>query len=106
MLSDTKLRSLKPRDRMYKVADRDGLYVAVLASGTISFRFNYCINGRQETIVLSRYGSGGITLLQARAMLDEAKRRIGEGVSPAREKARAQAHRGGRHVRRVGVHYC
>ncbi|WP_425531227.1 hypothetical protein [Chromohalobacter sarecensis] len=29
MLTDTKLRNLKPRDKLYKVNDRDGLYVAV-----------------------------------------------------------------------------
>lgn len=29
MLTDTMLRNLKPRDKQYKLADRDGLYVAV-----------------------------------------------------------------------------
>jgi len=29
MLTDTKLRNLKPKDKLYKVNDRDGLYVAV-----------------------------------------------------------------------------
>lgn len=29
MLTDKKLKSLKPEDKLYKVADRDGLYVAV-----------------------------------------------------------------------------
>lgn len=29
MLTDTKLRNLKPQDKLYKVNDRDGLYVAV-----------------------------------------------------------------------------
>ncbi len=27
MLTDTKLRNLKPRDKLYKVNDREGLYV-------------------------------------------------------------------------------
>lgn len=26
MLSDTKIKTLKPKDRLYRVADRDGLY--------------------------------------------------------------------------------
>ena len=30
MLTDTKLRNLKPKDKLYKVNDRDGLYVAVM----------------------------------------------------------------------------
>ena len=40
--------------------DRDGLYAMVLASGVISFRFDYRINGRQETLVLGRYGTGEV----------------------------------------------
>lgn len=49
MLTDTKIKSLKPKEKIYKVADRDGLYVAVLTSGTIIFRYDYRINGRRET---------------------------------------------------------
>ncbi|WP_426765498.1 Arm DNA-binding domain-containing protein, partial [Pseudomonas aeruginosa] len=50
MLTDTKLRNLKPKDKLYKVNDRDGLYVAITPAGSISFRYNYSIHGRQETI--------------------------------------------------------
>ena len=50
MLSDTKLRNLKAQDKMYKVADRDGLYVAVTKAGGISFRYNYTLNSRQEIV--------------------------------------------------------
>lgn len=34
-------RNLKPQDKLYKVNDRDGLYVAVTPAGAISFRYNY-----------------------------------------------------------------
>jgi hypothetical protein len=87
MLTDAALRSLKPKEKAYKVADRDGLYVYVLASGTISFRYNYAINGRQETLVLGRYGPGGLKLAEARELLIEAKRALAGGRSPARQKA-------------------
>jgi hypothetical protein len=40
MLTETKLRSLKPQDKLYKVNDRHGLYVAVTPVGGISFRYN------------------------------------------------------------------
>ena len=91
MLTDTKLRNLKPRDRLYKVNDRDGLYAAVTSAGSISFRYNYSISGRQETLTLGRYGSGGITLSEARERLNEAKKMVSAGKSPAREKARDKA---------------
>ncbi|MDC7717303.1 tyrosine-type recombinase/integrase [Vogesella sp. DC21W] len=91
MLTDTKLRHLKPQAKMYKVADRDGLYVAVTPAGGISFRYNYSINGRQETMTFGRYGLGGITLAEARERLGEAKKMISAGKSPAKEKARDKA---------------
>jgi len=87
MLTDVALRSLRAKEKAYKVADRDGLYVYVLASGTISFRYNYAINGRQETLVLGRYGPGGLKLAEARELLIEAKKALAAGRSPARQKA-------------------
>ena len=65
MLTDTKLRNLKPKDKLYKVNDRDGLYVAVTKAGSISFRYNYSINGRQETITFGRYPCGGNWFLRS-----------------------------------------
>lgn len=88
MLTDTKLRNLKPQGKLYKVNDRDGLYVAVTPAGSISFRYNYAIHGRQETVTFGRYGVGGITLSEARERLGEAKKMIAAGKSPAKEKAR------------------
>lgn len=91
MLTDTKLRNIKPMEKLYKVNDRDGLYVAVTPAGSISFRYNYSINGRQETITFGRYGIGGITLSEAREQLGEAKKMVANGKSPAKEKARDKA---------------
>lgn len=92
MLTDTKLRSLTPQEKLYKVNDRDGPYVAVTAAGSVSFRYNYSINGRQETITFGRYGVGwGITLAEARERLGEAKSKASAGKSCAKEKARDKA---------------
>jgi len=88
MLTDTKLRNLKPGPRAYKVVDRDGLYAMVLASGVVSFRFNYRINGRQETLVLGRYGRDGLTLAEAREKLDAARKLVASGLSPMQHKRR------------------
>ncbi len=71
---------------MYKVSDRDGLYVAVLISGTISFRYDYRINGRRETLVIGQYGRDGITLAEARDELIAAKKLLNAGQSPAAAK--------------------
>lgn len=72
------------------VNDRDGLYVTVTPAGSISFRYNYSINDRQETITFDRYGVGS-TLAEARERLGEAKRMVADGKSPATKKARDKA---------------
>lgn len=86
MLTDTKLKNLKPQDKLYKVSDRDGLYVAVLTSGSVSFRYDYRINGRRETLVIGQYGRDGISLAEAREELITAKKLLKAGQSPAAAK--------------------
>ncbi|TIO63930.1 Arm DNA-binding domain-containing protein, partial [Mesorhizobium sp.] len=52
MLTDIALKKLKPKDKIYKVADRDGMYATVSPAGQISFRYDYRMNGRRETVTL------------------------------------------------------
>lgn len=54
MLTDTALRKLKPNGATYKVAERDGMYVTVSRTGTITFRYDYRLDGRRETRALGR----------------------------------------------------
>lgn len=42
MLTDTKLRNLKPRDKLYKVNDREGLYVGVSSENGIYGHSRFC----------------------------------------------------------------
>ncbi|TQE41763.1 tyrosine-type recombinase/integrase [Aggregatibacter actinomycetemcomitans] len=86
MLTDSKIKSLKPKDKLYKVADRDGLYVSVTPAGTITFRYDYRINGRRETLTIGKYGADGINLAEAREKLMIARKQVSEGISPAGEK--------------------
>jgi hypothetical protein len=55
MLADMQLRALKPAKKIYKVADRRGLYAAVTPSGAVSFRYDYRVSSRRETLVIGRY---------------------------------------------------
>lgn len=88
MLTDAALKALKPKDKIYKIADRDGMYVRVMPSGAISFRLDYRLNGRRETVYLGKYGRDGISLARAREKCLDAKREVREGRSPAIEKQR------------------
>ena len=90
MLTDIAIKSLKPKEKPYKVTDRDGMYVHVSPGGTLSFRMDYRLNGRRETVNLGKYGRDGLSLSRAREMCLDARRMIREGRSPAIEKQRAK----------------
>ena len=102
MLTDMELRALKPAEKIYKVADQLGLYAAVTPKGAISFRYDYRINGRRETLVIGKYDRtlGArkprgpealtygqlVTLAEARPLLARARRVLDQGESPSRAK--------------------
>jgi len=58
------------------VTDRDGMYVHVTAKGAMSFRMDYRLNGRRETIYLGKYGPDGLSLARAREKCIDARRNI------------------------------
>lgn len=102
MLTDRELATLKPQEKLYKVSDRDGLYVAVLPTGTISFRYDYRLNGRRETLAIGRYEPDAprkqvrgpeelefgmsLSLREARMLRDRARLDVERGTSPSRAK--------------------
>ena len=53
MLTDAALSALKPKEKDYKVADRDGMYVHVTTKDAMSFRMDYRLNGRRESLYLA-----------------------------------------------------
>ena len=57
MLTDMQLKALKPAEKIYVVSDQRGLCVAVTRTGVASFRFDYRLNGRRETLVIGQYDS-------------------------------------------------
>lgn len=76
MLTDAALEHLKPKAKSYNVTDRDGMYVLVSPGGTLSFRLDYRLNGRRETIVTGKYAPSGLSLAPAREKCIDAKRKI------------------------------
>ncbi|WP_042885923.1 tyrosine-type recombinase/integrase [Cupriavidus necator] len=88
MLTDTALRNLKPKSKTYKAFERDGMYVTVSPTGTVTFRYDYRLNGRRETLTIGRYRPAGISLALPREKLFDAKKAVAQGKSPAHEKQR------------------
>jgi len=64
------------------------VYVTVSPVGTVTFRYDYRLNGRRETLTIGRYGPDGLSLARARERCLEARRAVVEGRSPSQEKQR------------------
>jgi integrase len=93
MLTDTAIRKAKIKSRRYKLADREGLYLAVLPSGKKVFRYEYRYLRRRETLTLGTYSDtgAGMTLVQARKAHAEARGMLERNQSPAVAKQRERA---------------
>lgn len=86
-LSDLRIRSLKPRPRLYRVADRDGLALEVSPSGTKHWRYRFRWAGRATMISLGPYPATG--LAQARQKALEARAQLSTGIDPRGSRRRA-----------------
>ena len=91
MLTDTKLRALKPRPTVYRVADMGGLCIEVRPTGARLWRFRYRFGGKPSMLGLGEYPQ--MSLQDARRERDRQRVLLDQGVDPAharREAAEAQ----------------
>lgn len=85
-LTDIAIKSAKPRERDYKLADGGGLYLLVTASGGKLWRLKFRIDGIERKLSLGKYPA--LNLGDARKARDEAKAKIAGGTDPAAAKRR------------------
>lgn len=81
MLTDTKLRTLKPRTSAYRLADTNGLCIEVRPSGAKVWRYRYRYAGKPSIITMAEYPAMG--LAEARAERDRLRALVKGGGSPA-----------------------
>lgn len=83
-LSDAKVRNLKPKEKPYKTADYDGLYVLTKPNGSKLWRFKYRLKGKEKLLSIGSYPE--ISLMEARAKRDEARKQIVKEKDPSETK--------------------
>lgn len=84
VLTVTAIRNAKP----YKVADSPGLYLLVNPRGSKLWRIKYRIDGVERKLSLGTYPD--ITLAEARAARDAARRQLAHAVDPNAAKRQAR----------------
>ena len=90
MLTDTKLKALRPRAKLYRVTDDKGLSVEVPPNGSRLWRFRYLHSGKARMLSLGAWPA--VTLAEARERRDAARKLLAQGIDPSAErKATKQA---------------
>jgi integrase len=87
VLTDKAIQRLKPRDKLYRVADRDGLCLEIAPSGSKLWRFRYRVDGVEKMMSL-RATYPGTTLLAARDLRDNQRAILRGGVDPSLKRKR------------------
>ncbi|HBR2351522.1 integrase arm-type DNA-binding domain-containing protein [Klebsiella pneumoniae] len=80
-LNARQVDTAKPREKAYQLADGAGLYPEVVPSGSRYWRMKYRFNGKEKRLAFGVYPA--VSLAQARALRDEAKKKLAEGIDPS-----------------------
>jgi integrase len=80
-LNETKLRNLRPRASLYRVADSNGLCIEVSPNAAKNWRYRYRYIGKATMLALGAYPA--VTLLEARRKRDAARALLKAGSNPA-----------------------
>lgn len=80
LLSDTKVRNAKPKDKPYKLSDGRGLYLLVNINGSKYWRFKYHFNLKEKVLALGVYPD--VTLAQARDRREHSRKLVADGTDP------------------------
>lgn len=87
-LSDTACKSAKPKQKPYKKADSNGLFLYVMPNGSRYWRLKYRFMGKEKMLALGVYPQIG--LAEARSKAADARRLLAEHKDPSTAKKQAK----------------
>ena len=80
MLTDKAIQALKPREKLYRVADWGGLCLEIAPSGSKLWRYRYRYDGMARMMSLGRWNE--VTLAEARELHRSARKTLAAGLDP------------------------
>lgn len=91
MLTDAKVRKLKPLEKKARYSDEKGMYLEVTPSGGMYWRMKFRFNGKENIFSIGTYPE--TSLAQARRIRDEARLKLKDGINPneAKKQKKQQA---------------
>lgn len=91
-LTETQAKNAKPRERAYKLADSEGLFLLVQPNGTKLWRMKYRFAGKEKLLSFGAYPALGVAA--ARDKRKAAKALLAEGKDPMKAKGEVTSENG------------
>jgi integrase len=91
MLSETKIRSVRPGPSVQRLYDARGLYLEITPSGGRWWRLKYRFAGKEKLISMGTYPDTG--LKAAREKRDDAREQLARGIDPSEVRRAEKASR-------------
>ena len=88
MLTETKIRALKPRSAPYRVADAKGLCIEVRPTGAKLWRVRYRYSGTARMLGLGEWPA--VSLAGAHDRRDDARKLLAQGIDPSAARKEAK----------------
>jgi integrase len=83
-LTDASCKNAKPKDKSYKLADANGLYLLVKPNGGRYWRLKYRVDGKEKLLSFGVYPE--VPLSEARHERDKARKLLRKDTDPAQAK--------------------
>ena len=87
-LNDKRCKTAETKDKPYKIADGQGMYLDIRPNGAKYWRLRYRLHGKQKLLALGVYPE--ISLKEARERRNQARKLLEGGIDPSKNKRDTQ----------------
>ncbi|MFM8331604.1 MAG: tyrosine-type recombinase/integrase, partial [Candidatus Methylumidiphilus sp.] len=88
-LTDSAIKNAKPQEKPVRLFDGGGMYLELSPAGGKYWRLKFRIDGKEKRLSLGVYPD--VTLKEARAKRDEARKMLSQGIDPAAQRKATKA---------------
>ena len=90
MLTDSKIKATKPKEKPFKLADAGGLYLLINTNGSKYWRMKYRFLKKEKLLSIGTYPT--VSLADARKARELAKEQLLAGIDPNLAKQQKKLH--------------